>query len=61
MERNNVPDDNALMMAGQLAIFRVALVNSKNKSSKYRTGASIPVPLECKSSALPFELVPLVQ
>ena len=26
----------------------------------WRTGVSIPVPLECESSALPFELVPLV-
>ncbi len=25
----------------------------------WRTGVSIPVPLECESSALPFELVPL--
>ena len=28
--------------------------------SERRTGVSIPVPLECESSALPFELVPLV-
>ena len=27
--------------------------------SEWRTGVSIPVPLECESSALPFELVPL--
>ena len=26
---------------------------------KWRTGASIPVPLACEASALPFELVPL--
>ena len=30
-------------------------LNEKN----WRTRVSIPVPLECKSSALPFELVPL--
>ena len=29
------------------------------KKFNWRTGVSIPVPLECESSALPFELVPL--
>ena len=31
------------------------------KWKKWRTGVSIPVPLECESSALPFELVPLAR
>ena len=31
-----------------------------SKKHNWRTGVSIPVPLECESSALPFELVPLV-
>ena len=30
-----------------------------SKKYNWRTGVSIPVPLECESSALPFELVPL--
>ena len=30
-----------------------------SKKHNWRTGVSIPVPLECESSALPFELVPL--
>ena len=30
-----------------------------SKKYNWRTGVSIPVPLECESSALPFELDPL--
>ena len=35
-------------------------IRSIFKIITWRTGVSIPVPLECESSALPFELVPLV-
>ena len=40
-------------------IFIVAADFVTKKYFQWRTGVSIPVPLECESSALPFELVPL--
>ena len=38
----------------------MAAYSLAKKYFRWRTGVSIPVPLECESSALPFELVPLV-
>ena len=44
-----------------MGLFLVAAYSlAAKKYFQWRTGVSIPVPLECESSALPFELVPLV-
>ena len=57
LERSGVIQRSSVRIpVGTVAMTTIIILVLK---SEWRTGVSIPVPLECESSALPFELVPL--